>query len=130
MKTNGNFYYGRACKKHPELKGKRYLGNSTCAQCNKDYSKERHAQRTMTVAQEMTTLRSRVRELESEVEALRKDAGRYQWVLKNASLILDKKTAYQAETGFIKMDNMPAKSESHTAVTWAMSKESANGQAT
>lgn len=76
MKTNGNFYYGRVCKKHPDLKGKRYTGNSTCAQCNKDYSKERHAQRTMTVAQEMTTLRCRVRELEAEAESLRKKCAR------------------------------------------------------
>jgi hypothetical protein len=62
-------------------------------------------------------------QLKAENEELRKDAERYQWLRDNASLILDRKIAYQAETGFIKFDTMPARSETETAIDAAMSKE-------
>ncbi|UQI33042.1 hypothetical protein M3M50_10565 [Pseudomonas bijieensis] len=62
-------------------------------------------------------------QLRAENEALRKDAERFQWLLKNASIILDKKTAYQAETGFIKFDTMPGRTEAESAIDAAMSKE-------
>lgn len=80
MKMTREVRYGRICKKHPALKGERYICNSVCVQCGKDYNKERHANRTMTVAQEMTNLRSRVRELESEAELLRKNAERFRHI--------------------------------------------------
>lgn len=54
------------------------------------------------------------------IEAYRKDAERFQWLLKNASVILDKKTAYQAETGFIKYDTMPGRTETELAIDAAM----------
>jgi len=54
---------------------------------------------------------------------LRKDAERYRWLLRNASVILDKKAAYQAETGFIKFDTMPGRRETESAIDAAMSKE-------
>jgi hypothetical protein len=57
------------------------------------------------------------------IEAYRQGAERYQWVLKNASIIFDKKTAYQAETGFIKFDTMPARTETDSAIAAAMSKD-------
>lgn len=56
------------------------------------------------------------------IEAYRKDAERFQWLLKNASVILDKKTAYQAETGFIKFDTMPGRTETELAIDAAMGK--------
>ncbi|WP_434695188.1 hypothetical protein J3P89_18240 [Pseudomonas sp. Z1-14] len=56
------------------------------------------------------------------IEAYRKDAERYQWLLKNASVILDKKAAYQAVTGFIKFDTMPARTETESAIDAAMGK--------
>ena len=56
------------------------------------------------------------------IEAYRKDAERFQWLLKNASVILDKKTAYQAETGFIKYDTMPGRTETELAIDAAMGK--------
>ena len=56
------------------------------------------------------------------IEAYRKDAERYQWLLTNASVILDKKAAYQAVTGFIKFDTMPARTETESAIDAAMSK--------
>ncbi|MEO6678749.1 MAG: hypothetical protein ABIO21_15395 [Pseudomonas sp.] len=56
------------------------------------------------------------------IEAYRKDAERFQWLLKNASVILDKKTAYQAETGFIKCDTMPGRTEIESALDAAMGK--------
>jgi hypothetical protein len=59
-------------------------------------------------------------QLKAENEALRKDAKRYRWVLENASVILDKKTAYQAETGFIKFDTMPGRTEAESAINAAM----------
>ncbi|WP_434695142.1 hypothetical protein J3P89_18010 [Pseudomonas sp. Z1-14] len=57
------------------------------------------------------------------IEAYRKDAERYRWLLKNSSVILDKKEAYQAETGFIKFDTMPGRTEAESAIDAAMSKE-------
>lgn len=63
----------------------------------------------------------------AEIEELRKDAERYRWILQNASLILDQKTAYPAETGFIKFDTMPARTETQSAIDWAMSKEASHG---
>lgn len=36
------FYFGKACAKHPELKGERYLSGQ-CRQCNKDASRERYS---------------------------------------------------------------------------------------
>ncbi|WP_445572104.1 hypothetical protein [Pseudomonas sp. E102] len=56
------------------------------------------------------------------IEAYRKDAERYQWLVKNASVILDKKAAYQAVTGFIKFDTMPARTETESAIDAAMAK--------
>jgi hypothetical protein len=56
------------------------------------------------------------------IEAYRKDAERFQWLLKNASIIFDKKAAYQAETGFIKFDTMPGRTETASAIDAAMSK--------
>lgn len=55
------------------------------------------------------------------IEAYRKDAERFRWLLKNASVILDKKTAYPAETGFIKFDTMPGRTETESAIDAAMS---------
>jgi len=54
------------------------------------------------------------------IEAYRHDAERYRWLLENASIILDKKTAYQAETGFIKLDTMPGRTETESAIDAAM----------
>jgi hypothetical protein len=55
-----------------------------------------------------------------ELAELRADAGRYRWLIKNASVILDIKTAYQAETGFIKFDTMPGRTETELAIDAAM----------
>lgn len=70
-----------------------------------------------------TELMEQFNQLKAENESLRKDAERYRWLRENASVILDRKTAYQAETGFIKFDTMPARSEMETAIDAAMSKD-------
>ena len=56
------------------------------------------------------------------IEAYRRDVERFQWLLKNASVILDKKAAYQAENGFIKFDTMPGRTETELAIDAAMGK--------
>jgi chromosome segregation ATPase len=56
------------------------------------------------------------------IEAYRKNAERFQWLLKNSSVILDNKAAYQAETGFIKFDTMPGRGEVESAIDAAMTK--------
>lgn len=56
------------------------------------------------------------------IEAYRHDAERFRWLLKNASVILDKKAAYPAETGFIKFDTMPGRTETESAIDAAMGK--------
>lgn len=65
-----DFYYGKACKRHPEDAGKRYTANKTCVGCGIEHSRASHAKRTMTVPQEITTLRSQLRELKAKNEQL------------------------------------------------------------
>jgi hypothetical protein len=72
MKETSNTSSGKVCAKHPELQGLRYVPNRICVECSKARSRAVHAKRTMTVPQELTMLRSQLRDSTAECEALRK----------------------------------------------------------
>lgn len=78
--SQASFVYGRLCKKHPELQGRRYAGNRNCVACGIEHSRATHAKRSMTVQQEITMLRGQLRQAREESEALRSDARRWQCV--------------------------------------------------
>lgn len=75
---------GKICAKHPELQGNRLASNGNCIQCARDAAAKQHAARTMTVGQEITTLRGQLHKLQMENEALRKDAERFRYILQDA----------------------------------------------
>lgn len=69
MKTTRNVRIGKHCKKHPEIKGLRYAGNSTCVECAKEQSRKHYASLEMTPAQKITTLLAEVSRLKDVLEA-------------------------------------------------------------
>lgn len=72
MKPTRNVRLGRICKKHPELNGLRYVGNSCCTECCIQASRKHYANLELTPAQKITTLLGEVAKLKAENEAIRK----------------------------------------------------------
>lgn len=80
MKPTRNVRLGRICKKHPELNGLRYVGNSCCTECCIQASRKHYANLELTPAQKITTLLGEIAQLKAENETLRKNSERYVWL--------------------------------------------------
>lgn len=84
MKPTRNVRLGRICKKHPELNGLRYVGNSCCTECCIQASRKHYANLELTPAQKITTLLGEVARLKDQIETLRADADRFQFIAQGA----------------------------------------------
>lgn len=80
MKPTRNVRLGRICKKHPELNGLRYVGNSCCTECCIEASRKYYANLELTPAQKITTLLGEIAQLKTENDTLRKNSERYVWL--------------------------------------------------
>jgi len=89
MKTTRNVRIGKQCKKHPEIKGLRYAGNSTCVECAKEQSRKHYASLEMTPAQKITTLLGEIAQLKADNQSLRKDAERYRFIVDGQGYFLE-----------------------------------------
>lgn len=79
MKTTRNVRIGKHCKRHPEIKGLRYVGNSTCVECAKEQSRKHYASLEMTPAQKITTLLGEVARLKKALVDVREAVQREYW---------------------------------------------------
>ena len=84
MKPTRSVRIGRICKKHPDENGLRYVGNSRCVECAKEESRKNYASLELTPAQKITTLLGEVARLKDQIETLRVDAGRFQFIAQDA----------------------------------------------
>lgn len=63
------YYKGRVCKKHPDLKGQRYISNACCVGCNREHNEARRIRKDF-----LESLVSRVETLEKEVAELKRSS--------------------------------------------------------
>jgi len=84
MKPTRSVRIGRICKKHPDENGLRYVGNNRCVECAKEESRKHYASLELTPAQRVTTLLGEVARLKDQIETLRVDADRFQFIAQDA----------------------------------------------
>lgn len=90
MKPTRSVRVGRICKKHPYENGLRYVGNNRCVECAKEESRKHYASLEMTPAQKITTLLGEVAKLKDQIETLRVDAERFQFIAQDAESSLER----------------------------------------
>ena len=71
------FHYGKVCKRHPELGGKRYKASYACVQCNKEYASGVRRKKKVQIYKDNKELRAKLAKAEAILKEIKKKSPAY-----------------------------------------------------